>query len=1007
MFQRRCAALAVVLGFCGAPVLAQQRAGLFGRILDTSEAGISEALVSAVDQQTGFRRSATSEPGGAYALGSLDPGTYKITVRRQGFVSVVRFDVRLAPGAARADFVLPVGSVEETITVVGTAPLVREDDASAGRSFDREELERIPLNGRGLLTALEMAPGTNVVPATRGEAGQFTASGQRPNTNYFTVDGVSANTGVSAGGLPAQFTGGALPGLSAFGSLDSLISREAIEEFRVQTSTAGAEFGRLPGASIALMTRSGTGQFHGSTAFRLRHELAAANDWFSDQAGYSRAPLRLQDAAQTLGGPAIPRRAFFFLSYEHLGMRQPYVWRQPVPNAEARLAVAEWARPVVALFPLPTGAPLTSGLAEWVGRSHRPAGLDAGSARFDAAPSQRVTMMARYSDSPSSNEFGSTQVNRLDLRLRSLTLALNAHPGGRTAIDVRANESQAAASSRWTQDGASGAGACGLEPLTLDFLGYAASCDYLVRFTIGGVGQLVSGREGDRRQRQFQVVGSAALERGSHTLRLGADFRRITAIRRDSNGALGVIADSMASLLDKRYVWIARSQAIRRSATVHEVSLWAHDTWRLGDRLTIAAGLRWEFSPSPVPDEPVFFLNYSTESIYSLSRALWPNSYRDFAPRLGLAWRLSRGGGTVLRVGGGLYYDSSLSIATDIINGGPLGISQFGSGMSAPFGSLLSFGFMPDLRLPRVAQWNVAIEHAFGLHDVLSAGYVGSAGRSLIRREVGGDGNTSTAFVALTSNRGASDYHALQVQYRRRLAKGLEGSASYAWSHSLDNASSDAFLLWAGRGAGAGVDWGASDFDLRHALAASASYAFDPAGQGRVRSRLRGWSLDAVFHARTGFPITVLGSEQYLGIALTNAFRPDRVWGQPLWLTDSNAPGGRRLNPAAFRATGAGRQGNLGRNAISGFGMWQLDAGARRTFRGGERLRIELRADAFNLLNHPSFADPTRYLNNALFGRSPSMLNMMLGTGSPASGLAPSLQTGGPRMLEGSVRLVF
>ena len=76
----------------------------------------------------------------------------------------------------------------------------------------RQDLDRLPLNGRGLLTMLELVPGTNVIPATRGEAGQFTASGQRPNTNYFTVDGVSANTGVAAGGLPAQSTGGVLPG---------------------------------------------------------------------------------------------------------------------------------------------------------------------------------------------------------------------------------------------------------------------------------------------------------------------------------------------------------------------------------------------------------------------------------------------------------------------------------------------------------------------------------------------------------------------------------------------------------------------------------------------------------------------------------------------------------------------------------------------------------------------------------------------------------------------------
>src|SRR5436305_1959619 len=272
-------------------VAAQRYVDVYGRILDTSEAGIGQAAVTVVNEDTGFRRVTESDPGGMYAVGSLQPGAYKITVRREGFRTLMRFGVKLsAVGATRADFVLPVGSIEETITVYGTAPLVSHDDASTGSRVDRAEIERLPLNGRGLLTLLEFAPGTNVIPATRGDAGQFTATGQRPNTNYFTVDGVSANTGVTAGGLPAQSTGGSLPALSAFGSMDSLISLEAVQEMRVTTSTSVAEFGRLPGASVGLSSRSGSNDFHGAAAYRVRNELFNANDWFGNQAGYGRLP---------------------------------------------------------------------------------------------------------------------------------------------------------------------------------------------------------------------------------------------------------------------------------------------------------------------------------------------------------------------------------------------------------------------------------------------------------------------------------------------------------------------------------------------------------------------------------------------------------------------------------------------------------------------------------------------------------------------------------------------
>ena len=190
----------------------------------------------------------------------------------------------------------------------------------------REDIQRLPLNGRGVLGLLELSPGTNVTPATRGEAGQFTANGQRPNANYFTVDGASANTGVTAGGLPAQATGGVLPAMSAFGSLDSLLPVEAVDEFRVQTSNSMSEIGRLPGANVALTSRSGSNEFHGSAIYRFRHETLAANDWFANVSGERRGPLRLHDIAPSFGGPIHRDHTFFFLSYQHMTLRGSYVF---------------------------------------------------------------------------------------------------------------------------------------------------------------------------------------------------------------------------------------------------------------------------------------------------------------------------------------------------------------------------------------------------------------------------------------------------------------------------------------------------------------------------------------------------------------------------------------------------------------------------------------------------------------------------------------------------------
>lgn len=346
-----------------------------------------------------------------------------------------------------------------------------------------------------------------------------------------------------------------------------------------------------------------------------------------------------------------------------------------------------------------------------------------------------------------------------------------------------------------------------------------------------------------------------------------------------------------------------------------------------------------------------------------------------------------------------MFYDSSLSIGTDLINGGPLNISQLLSGKAGFFSTILSYGFEPELRLPRLSQWNLTLDHAVGRSDAISLGYVGSKGRHLLRRELGGEGNTPTAVFALTTNHGSSDYEGLQVQYRRHVAHGVQALASYSWSHSLDNDSSDSFLVWAGAGAGERRDHSSSDFDLRHALTASITWD--------APRRLGGWSLDGLFQARTGFPITVLVNEQYQGVPLANAFRPDQLLNQPVWIDDASAPGGRRINPAAFLTPAAGRQGSLGRNSIAGFGMSQLDVALRREWKWKERRSIELRLEAYNTLNQANFADPSRYLSSPVFGQSTSMLNLMLGTGSPGSGLSPLLQTGGARSMQGTLRFHF
>jgi hypothetical protein len=981
---------------------AQQFTQLSGLIRDSSGAVVPGASITVVSEDTGFRRSTVSQSNGAYVVASLHPGPYRITVRKTGFRTFVRLGLKLdAAVPARLDFILSVGSMQEQITVTGSgsgSPFAVED-SSLGALVGRDWIERLPLNGRGLLSLLELAPGAIVTPATRGEAGQFTVNGQRPNSHSFTVDGLSVNSGVSGGAQPAKSTGGSLPGMTAFGSFHQLIASGALDEFRIQTSSFSSDFGKLPGAQVSMSSRAGSNQFHGSALYFFRDGRADANDWFSNRAGLDSSGARLRSFGSTLGGPIRPNRAFFFLAYENMRLRQPLLWRAAVPAPEAKLTAPEWAHPLLDLFPSPNGPALGHGLADWLGQSYRPSRLDSASLRLDHSLTSRLTFFGRYTRAPSYAEFGNAQINRLAMRYSSFTGGVNAILGAAFVSDSRFSVSDTSGDSDWRLAAGSGVPSCYIPSLPILANERAASCNSFFQLSIGGLERLLSGQESHTRQSHWQLLETVALTRGSHHLRFGFDLRKLSPSRSRSVSSIQVQADSLRDLYDRRNVWVITTPPDAGRIVLSEYSAFALDSFRVNPQLTVTYGLRWEFNPSPISYKPVSGLEASG-GVFSPSKGIpiWQANYSNFAPRAGFAYRLRRDSSTLLRAGIGLYYDASLAAATDLVNGGPSNLWQFGNPSSpstGPLRTILSFGFSPELHWPLVRHWNVSLEHPLSPSQLLTASYLGSAGRSLLRREIAGEPQFSLVQVALTANHAVSDYHAFQFQYRRPLSKRLQALASYTWSHSIDTGSSDSALHWLGLNHWSLIDRGSSDFDVRHSLHMAFSF------------QLRRWSLDGVYRARTGFPVSVLNAEHAMGVTFANVFRPDSVPGQAPWIIDPAAPAGRRLNRAAFQPRPGLEQGSLGRNAIPGLGMSQLDLALRRDFPLSDRLSLRLRLEAFNLLNQANLSDPVRFLNNPLFGESASMLNLMLGSGTAASGLSPMLQTGGPRSLQLSLGLHF
>jgi hypothetical protein len=375
-----------------------------------------------------------------------------------------------------------------------------------------------------------------------------------------------------------------------------------------------------------------------------------------------------------------------------------------------------------------------------------------------------------------------------------------------------------------------------------------------------------------------------------------------------------------------------------------------------------------------------------------------------------------------VRAGVGLFYDVGTGRAgqsfgdtppytsTSFLFGVPLPLDESaGDGVPAapepPYETL--FVSSPNLKLPLTVQWSAGVEQPLGTRQLLSASLVGAAGRRLLHGSLLEQPNERFTLVHVTENKSRSDYRALQIQFQRRLVDGLQGHAAYTLARSTDDASTDSsYTLLAGSDLEA--EHAPSDFDVRQSFNFGFSYDV-PAlvGRSRLGSRLLGrWSVDAIFRARTAAPVNVLLDEEERFDGFTNATRPDLVPGVPLYLADPNVAGGRRLNRAAF-SPARGRQGSFARNSLRGFAVSQLDVALRRHFALNQNLKLTLRAEVYNALNHPNFGDPVTNLERGLFGEATQMLGRSLGTGGVSGGLIPVYQIGGPRSIQLAVKLQF
>jgi hypothetical protein len=395
-----------------------------------------------------------------------------------------------------------------------------------------------------------------------------------------------------------------------------------------------------------------------------------------------------------------------------------------------------------------------------------------------------------------------------------------------------------------------------------------------------------------------------------------------------------------------------------------------------------------------------------------------------------------------VRAGLGLFYDLATSeIGNNLANGYPFATAIFPPSGSFPLSAAAAmpppiippnptnppqFNFVdPKLKAPHTLEWNVALEQALGSQQVISATYIGAQGRSLLQTGYRVSPNPNIAYAEFVTNGGSSDYGAVQVQFKRRLSRGLQVLSSYTWSHSIDTGSAGSFALYSNYyipSTNRNPNRGPSDFDVRNTFSAGVTYDIPaPKLNAFTNAILRGWSSDNFLLARSAPPVDITDVNIFdFANGLSGDTRPDLVSGQPLYLYGSEYPGGKAFNPAAFTNppldpnTGkALRQGDLGRNALRGFGATQWDFAVHRDFPIHESIKLQFRAEMFNILNHPNFGPPNGQIGIGAFGISTVTLGQYLSGGSSGSGnvgggaLSPLYQIGGPRSIQLALKLAF
>ncbi len=1029
MSLRLSTALAIL---CVAGALGQAqtiRGAIGGFVTDPSGKAVPSARVDLTQLETGRTRATITTPQGSFLFALLAPGEYRVEIDRDGFRKHVEQVNLLVNQEVRLDVPLLVGARTDEVSVTAPSAMTRTDSAAVTGVIDTQQIQGLPLDGRNFYELALLLPG--VVPPARGSAGSargdfaINVNGAREDSNSFLLDGV--------------YNGD--PKLNGFGVQPPV---DAIREFEVGTSSYDSSFGRNGGGQVNVVLRSGSNAVHGTVYEFFRNTKMDARNFFAPE----REKYNRNQFGGTIGAPIVHNKTFLFADYEGRRVREGIPSVTNVPTLlERRGDFSQSRLPAIDPF---TGQPIPGGVLPSFFLN--PVGLAV--ANLFPAPN-RTASGANYVSSPTQSDRNDHFDVRLDHMLSSKsevtarysfgdrdlftpfsgpTYALvpgygvNVPRRGQNAMvsethvftpalinEARVAFNRVALGATQQNQGNNINQSVGLPTISSNSRDTGLSFINVSGFS--PIGDEVNNPQHSVTN-TYQFVDQASYTRGRHLLKFGGDFRALqqNAFRDvTARGFLNFTGQLLGNPLQELLFGLPTVTGVARLDNPQHLraksySLFAQDTWRVRQDLTLTLGMRYEYTTPPhdVDDRANLYVPEKGGLVQvgtnGLPRGGFNPDRNNLAPRIGIAYTPGGKGETVLRVGYGIYYDqSSLAPSEGLYFSAPYFNLNFYFPLDAqnpllinnPFPANFPFptpssatAFDRNLRTPYMQHWNFSVQQQLGRGRVAEIGYVGSKGTHLYgARDINQPApsnaqryqrpNPFFEDVNIMEGRGNSNYNSLQARLQQRVRTGLSVLASYTYAKSIDEGSG--FFTSAGdpnfpqNSYDVSQERGRSNFDIRHR--AVISYSYDLPVKGRW---IGGWQTFGILSFQTGAPFTVALLSEFDN---SNTGRSNLGFGsndRPNVLRNpvlDNPARERWFDTSAFAIPARGQFGNSGRNIISGPGSQTVNLSLVKNTSLTERANLQFRAEVFNLVNRANFGLPDNFVGSPAFGQITSADN--------------------------------